>query len=223
MTANTPTHPDYSIKEEIASSVTHGLGVILGVIALVLLILKANADHADFLSFLSFSVYGVSIILLYLASTLYHAVPFKKAKRTLKTLDHCAIYILIAGTYTPFMLITLRTPLSIGVLCVLWAIALVGIVLKIGFVYRFKALSLVAYLVMGWLSLVLIYPLAKALPTPGFVLLILGGLVYSLGVFFYVKRKIPFNHAIWHLFVLGGTVLHFLAIYFYVVPASPSA
>ncbi|CZF84960.1 PAQR family membrane homeostasis protein TrhA [Grimontia marina] len=208
----------YSVKEEIASSVSHGLGVIFGIVALVMLLVKAVGEHADALSIASYSVYGASIILLYLASTLYHAIPFDGAKRALKTFDHCAIYLLIAGTYTPFMLISLRTPLANWVMALIWGIALVGVILKIAFVYRFKSLSLATYLAMGWLSLVVVYQLAQVMPTAGMVLLGLGGLVYSLGVIFYVKQSIPYNHAIWHLFVLGGTVLHFLAIYWYVQP-----
>lgn len=215
-TATSPSQ--YSVREEIASSVSHGIGAIFGIVALTLLLIKAVSEHADALSIASYSIYGASIILLYLASTLYHAIPFARAKRALKTFDHCAIYLLIAGTYTPFLLITLRTPLAHWVMGLIWGIALVGVVLKIAFVYRFKALSLTTYLAMGWLSLVVVYQLAQAMPVGGMVLLGLGGLVYSAGVFFYVKRSIPFNHAIWHLFVLGGTVLHFLAIYLYVQP-----
>lgn len=215
-TATSPSQ--YSVREEIASSVSHGIGAIFGIVALTLLLIKAVSEHADALSIASYSIYGASIILLYLASTLYHAIPFARAKRALKTFDHCAIYLLIAGTYTPFLLITLRTPLAHWVMGLIWAIALLGVVLKIAFVYRFKALSLTTYLAMGWLSLVVVYQLARAMPVGGMVLLGLGGLVYSAGVFFYVKRSIPFNHAIWHLFVLGGTVLHFLAIYLYVQP-----
>ena len=218
MTACTTAGPDYSVKEEIASSVSHGLGVVFGIVALVLLLLKAFSANADTMTIASYSVYGASIILLYLASTLYHAIPYPSAKRALKTFDHCAIYLLIAGTYTPFMLISLRTPLATGLMALIWGIALVGVVLKIAFVYRFKKLSLVIYLAMGWLSLAVIYQLAQVVALPGLMLLLAGGLVYSLGVIFYVKRSIPYNHAIWHLFVLGGTVLHFLAIYFYVQP-----
>lgn len=210
--------PPYSSREEVANSISHGLGAIFGIVALTLLLLKAVAAHADALSIASYSVYGASIIVLYLASTLYHAIPFTRAKRALKTFDHCAIYFLIAGTYTPFMLISLRTPLAYWVMGLIWGIALIGVVMKIAFVYRFKALSLVTYLAMGWLSLVVVYQLAQVLPLAGLALLGAGGLVYSLGVVFYVKKSIPFNHAIWHLFVLGGTVLHFLAIYWYVQP-----
>ncbi|MDV5171843.1 PAQR family membrane homeostasis protein TrhA [Photobacterium rosenbergii] len=208
----------YSVTEEVANSVSHGLGMVFGIVGLVLLLMQAVSHGADALSITSLSIYGASMILLYLASTLYHAIPFERAKRALKTFDHCAIYLLIAGTYTPFLLITLRTPLAITLMAVIWAIALIGIVLKIAFVYRFKRLSLATYLTMGWLSLIAIYPLAMTLATGGLVLLAAGGIVYSIGVVFYVNKRIPYNHAIWHLFVLGGTVLHFLAIYFYVKP-----
>ncbi|MBY5948954.1 PAQR family membrane homeostasis protein TrhA [Photobacterium rosenbergii] len=212
------TESGYSVTEEVANSISHGLGMVFGIIGLVLLLVQAVSNGADALSITSLSIYGASMILLYLASTLYHAIPFERAKRALKTFDHCAIYLLIAGTYTPFLLITLRTPLAITLMAVIWAIALIGIVLKIAFVYRFKRLSLATYLTMGWLSLIAIYPLAMTLATGGLVLLAAGGIVYSIGVVFYVNKSIPYNHAIWHLFVLGGTVLHFLAIYFYVKP-----
>ncbi|MGF1733060.1 PAQR family membrane homeostasis protein TrhA [Photobacterium kasasachensis] len=210
--------PGYSVAEEVANSVSHGLGMIFGIVGLVLLLNQAIEANADALSITSLSIYGGSMILLYLASTLYHAIPFERAKRALKTFDHCAIYLLIAGTYTPFLLISLRTPLAIGLMAVIWAIALAGIVLKIAFVYRFKRLSLATYLVMGWLALVAVYPLALSLSTGGLVLLGLGGVIYSLGVIFYVNDRLPYNHAIWHLFVLGGTVCHFLAVYYYVTP-----
>ncbi|MGR5066095.1 PAQR family membrane homeostasis protein TrhA [Photobacterium sp. DNB22_13_2] len=215
------TESGYSVTEEVANSISHGLGMVFGIIGLVLLLVQAISAGADALSITSLSIYGTSMILLYLASTLYHAIPFeraKRAKRALKTFDHCAIYLLIAGTYTPFLLITLRTPLAITLMAVIWGIALIGIVLKIAFVYRFKRLSLATYLTMGWLSLIAVYPLAMSLATGGLVLLAAGGIVYSVGVVFYVNKRIPYNHAIWHLFVLGGTVCHFLAIYFYVKP-----
>ncbi|MGF1701849.1 hemolysin III family protein [Photobacterium makurazakiensis] len=208
----------YSIKEEVANSISHGLGMVFGIVGLVLLLIQATQANADMLSIASLSIYGVSMIVLYLASTLYHAIPFERAKRALKTFDHCAIYLLIAGTYTPFLLITLRTPLAMTLMAVIWGIAFIGIALKIVFVYRFKRLSLVTYLTMGWLSLIAVYQLALSLSTGGLVLLGLGGIIYSLGVVFYVNKRIPYNHAIWHLFVLGGTVCHFFAIYFYVKP-----
>lgn len=209
---------EYSVAEEVANSISHGLGMIFGIVGLVLLLNQAIDAGADGLSITSLSIYGSSMILLYLASTLYHAIPFERAKRALKTFDHCAIYLLIAGTYTPFLLISLRTPLAITLMAVIWSIALVGIILEIAFVYRFKRLSLITYLVMGWLALVAVYPLALSLSTGGLVLLAVGGVVYSLGVIFYVWDRVPFNHAIWHLFVLGGTVCHFFSIYYYVEP-----
>lgn len=208
----------YSFREEVANAVTHGVGMILSVVGLILLLNKAVAASADGLSLVSFSLYGGSMILLFLASTLYHSIPFSSAKRALKTFDHCAIYLLIAGSYTPFLLVSLRTPLAIGLMVVIWSIAILGIVMKIVFVYRFKKLSLVIYLLMGWLSLVVIYQLAIHLATGGLVLLALGGVIYSLGVVFYVMERIPFNHAIWHGFVLAGCACHFWAIYRYVIP-----
>ncbi|MFD2179108.1 PAQR family membrane homeostasis protein TrhA [Veronia pacifica] len=217
MTVSTDTNVGYSFKEELASSISHALGVIFGIVALVMMVSKAMELEAGGLAITSYSIYGASIIILYLASTLYHSIPFEKAKRALKTFDHCAIFLLIAGTYTPFMLVSLGTPLAMVVMTVIWLLALVGILAKVAFVYRFKTLSLIMYLAMGWMSLVVIYQLYLSLAIGGLVLLASGGLVYSLGVIFYVKRSIPFNHAIWHLFVLGGTVLHFLAVYLYVV------
>lgn len=208
----------YSFKEEIANSVTHGLGMVLGIVGLVLLLIKALGQDADALTIVSMSVYGSSMIVLFLASTLYHAIPFRRAKRALKTFDHCAIYLLIAGSYTPFLLVSLRTPLAIGLMIVIWSIALIGIIMKLAFVYRFKRFSLVTYLMMGWLSLVVIYQLALNLDVGGLTLLAVGGVIYSLGVVFYVAKRIPYNHAIWHGFVLAGCACHFFAIYLYVEP-----
>lgn len=211
---------EYSREEELANSVSHGLGVVFGVVGLVLLLMKSIRLNADVMTIASMSVYGASIILLFLASTLYHAISYPKAKRALKTFDHCAIYFLIAGSYTPFLLVSLRTPLAIGLMVVIWAIALLGVLFKLIFVYRFKKISLATYLAMGWLSLIVIYQLALNIEIGGLVLLALGGIVYSLGVIFYVAKKIPYNHAIWHGFVLLGCICHFFAIYLYVDPVA---
>ncbi|MCE7537277.1 PAQR family membrane homeostasis protein TrhA [Aliivibrio fischeri] len=213
-----PTSASYSKKEELANSLSHALGMVFGVVALILLLLKANAANADWLTITSMSVYGASIILLFLASTLYHSIAAPKAKRLLKTLDHCAIFLLIAGSYTPYLLVSLRTPLAYWLMGVIWAIALIGIIGKIVFVYRFKKLSLFTYLIMGWLSVIAVYQLVIHIDINGVILLGLGGVIYSLGVIFYVAKKIPYNHAIWHLFVLGGCVTQFLSIYYYVKP-----
>ncbi|ELH4237544.1 PAQR family membrane homeostasis protein TrhA [Vibrio fluvialis] len=208
----------YSVKEEVANAISHGVGLILGIVGLVLLLVKAVDHRADALTIASMSIYGGSMIALFLASTLYHAIPHQNAKRWLKTFDHCAIYLLIAGSYTPFLLVSLRTPLAFGLMIVIWSIALIGIIMKIAFVYRFKRLSLVTYLTMGWLSLIVIYQLALNLDVGGLTLLAAGGVVYSLGVIFYVAKRIPYNHAIWHAFVLAGCACHFLAIYLYIDP-----
>ncbi|MBE3665617.1 hemolysin III family protein [Vibrio navarrensis] len=208
----------YSVREEVANAVTHALGMVFGIVGLILLLLKAAEHNADTLTITSMAVYGASIIVLFLASTLYHAIPSPQAKRWLKTFDHSAIYLLISGSYTPFLLVSLRTPLAIGLMIVIWSIALLGIIMKVAFVYRFKRFSLISYLLMGWLSLVVIYQLAITLDVGGLTLLACGGVIYSLGVIFYVAKRIPFNHAIWHCFVLAGCVCHFLAIYLYVQP-----
>ncbi|MGU3814831.1 PAQR family membrane homeostasis protein TrhA [Vibrio diabolicus] len=210
--------PQYSQREELANTITHGIGMIFGIVGLILLLIKAIDQQADTLTLASMTVYGASIIVLFLASTLYHAIPHPNAKRWLKTFDHCAIYLLIAGSYTPFLLVSLRTPLAFGLMIVIWTIALLGIIMKVAFVYRFKKLSLMTYLVMGWLSLIVIYQLAINLDIGGLTLLAAGGIVYSLGVIFYVAKRIPFNHAIWHGFVLAGCVCHFFAIYYFVEP-----
>ncbi|MEZ8744730.1 hemolysin III family protein [Vibrio sp. 10N.261.49.A5] len=209
---------EYSDIEERANAITHGLGVVLGVVGLILLLIRAFDYQADMLTVASMAVYGSSIILLFLASTLYHSITTEKTKRLLKTLDHCAIYLLIAGSYTPFLLVGLRTPLAMGLMAVIWGIALVGIIMKIAFVYRFKRLSLFIYLAMGWLSLIVVYQLAMNIDIGGLVLLAVGGVIYSLGVVFYVAKRIPYNHAIWHLFVLAGCACHFFAIYLFVTP-----
>ncbi|OQX37792.1 MAG: hemolysin III family protein [Oceanospirillales bacterium LUC14_002_19_P2] len=207
----------YSVAEEIANSLSHGLGMVFGIVALVLLVNEAVALD-DTVRVTSFSIYGASMILLFLASTLYHAIPAPGAKRRLKLFDHCAIYLLIAGTYTPFLLVTLEGTFGTVLMAIVWSLAGLGLAFKLVFGHRYRKLSLLTYLGMGWLSLVAIGELVERLPAGGIWLLASGGLVYSLGVVFYVWKRLPFNHAIWHLFVLGGCVCHFLAIYGYVLP-----
>ncbi|MEM6160416.1 hemolysin III family protein [Erwinia sp. P6884] len=217
MTEKSLTEQDYSPAEEMANSISHGIGFLFGIVGLVLLLMQATESHADFLAITSYSLYGGSMILLFLASTLYHAIPHPHAKRWLKKLDHCAIYLLIAGTYTPFLLIGLKSPLAHGLMGVIWGLALAGILFKLLFVHRFEKLSVITYLLMGWLSLIVIWQLALKLPAGGIWLLAAGGVIYSLGVIFYVSKRIPFNHAIWHGFVLAGCLCHFLSIYLYVI------
>ena len=207
----------YSLAEEIANSISHGIGLVFGIVGLILLLAQAIETNASTTAITSYSLYGGSMILLFLASTLYHAIPNARAKRWLKLFDHCAIYLLIAGTYTPFLLVGLDSPLARGLMVVIWGLALVGILFKLTIAHRFKVLSLVTYLLMGWLSLVVIYQMVMKLAPGSVTLLAVGGIVYSLGVIFYVCKRIPYNHAIWHGFVLGGSVCHFFAIYLYIV------
>jgi hemolysin III len=182
----------YSMAEEIANSVSHGIGLIFGIIGLVLLLVQAGAVGADVTAITSYSLYGSSMILLFLASTLYHAIPHPAAKRWLKKIDHCAIYLLIAGTYTPFLLVGLASPLAKGLMIVIWSMALFGVIFKMAFAHRFEVMSLITYLTMGWLSLVVIYQLAQRLPVGGLTLLALGGVIYTVGVIFYACNRIPF-------------------------------
>nr|WP_320126073.1 hemolysin III family protein [uncultured Shewanella sp.] len=206
----------YSIKEEIANSVSHGLGVIAGVVALVLMLLKGQV-HLTPIQLTGVAIYGASIIVLFLCSTLYHSISHSGWKHKLKIADHCAIYCLIAGTYTPLMLISLQGTQSIVILTAIWSLAIGGILFKTLFIHKFKKLSLILYLAMGWLCVTVMGDLTAAMSELGFNLLILGGLFYTLGVVFYVGKRIPFNHAIWHLFVLGGAMSHFLCIYLTVI------
>ena len=211
----TPT-PVYPWAEELANSLSHGIGVVFGIVGLVLLLVQAVNSGADTKALTSYSLYGSSIILLFLASTLYHAIPHRRAKLWLQKFDHCAIYILIAGTYTPFLLVGLDSPLARGLMAVIWGLALIGVIFKLAFAHRFEVLSLVTYLTMGWLSLIVIYQLAVKLEIGGLALLAIGGLLYTVGGIFYASKRIRFGHAIWHGFVLGGSVCHFMAIYLYV-------
>ena len=204
----------YSPREEWANRLSHGLGLLLGILGLILLLHKGWDQEPRVLA--SYGIYGASLVLLYLSSTLYHSMGSSTARRWCKTFDHCAIYLLIAGTYTPFLLIALDTPLAQGLMAVIWAVALVGVVLKLICINRFDRLSLIAYLALGWSALAVIYQLYVHLAGEGLLLLGLGGLSYSFGVIFYVAKRIPYNHAIWHLFVLGGSLCHFVAIYGYI-------
>ncbi len=209
---------DYSAPEEWINSITHGIGVVFGIVGLVLMLSKGAASLTT-VQLTGVSLYGGSFILLFLCSTLYHSVPTLHWKRRLKILDHCAIYLLIAGTYTPLMLIALANSDAEWVLIAIWALAASGVLFKSFFVHRFKFFSLGLYLTMGWLCMAVLPDLVSNLSVAGFWLLLAGGLSYSLGVPFYAIKRIPYNHAIWHLFVLGGAVCHFLCIYLTVIPA----
>lgn len=207
--------------EEVANAISHGLGMLAAIVATVFMLLKATHSlaHLSDGQIAAVAVYGGSMILLFLCSTLYHSAIEPTRKAMLNRFDHCAIYLLIAGSYTPFLTITLQTTLSEVLLIVVWSLAAVGIVFKIFFIDRFPRLSLATYLLMGWLSLIAIYQLYQVAPLPLIYLLLAGGLSYSIGTIFYAIHRIPYNHAIWHLFVLAGAALHCIAIWCYVIPA----
>jgi hemolysin III len=209
--------PPESIGEEIASSVTHGLGGLLAIAGLAVLVtfaaIRGSAWHV-----VGCSVFGATMVLLYTSSTLYHAIRAPRAKQILQRLDHAGIFLLIAGTYTPFTLVSLRGPWGWSLLGVIWGLAVLGILLQSG-PRRHPVLSVALYVVMGWTVLIAIRPLLSSMPRGGLILLTLGGLAYTAGIAFYAWRRLPFNHSIWHGFVLAGTVLHFFAVLRYVVPA----
>uniref|UniRef100_UPI0038511AC9 PAQR family membrane homeostasis protein TrhA n=1 Tax=Rossellomorea marisflavi TaxID=189381 RepID=UPI0038511AC9 len=202
-------------KEEIANAITHGIGLILSIPALIMLVLFA-VDKGSTWHVVSFSIFGASMILLYLFSTLLHSFKPSKAKNVFAVLDHSAIYVLIAGTYTPLMLVSVRSALGWTLFGIVWGLAIVGIIFKCYFVDRFQIVSTLFYLVMGWLVLAAIKPLYESLTPAGFDLLLTGGILYSVGAIFYVWKKIPYNHAIWHLFVLAGSSFMYFCILFYV-------
>ncbi len=202
---------------EIANSVTHGIGALLSIAGLVLLVVFASI-YGNVWHVVSFSIYGSTLVLLYLASTLYHSAQNPNVKKTLRIIDHAAIYLLIAGTYTPFMLVTLQGVRGWVMFGVIWGLAVVGIFYKIFFINRLVVISTIFYLLMGWMIVFSIGDLFRALPLGGIIFLGAGGLSYTLGIIFYAGRERLLMHAIWHLFVLGGSICHFFAILFYVLP-----
>jgi len=209
----------YSLGDEIAHSITHGIGILLSIGGLAVLIgfaaLYGNAWHIT-----SCAIYGTTLILLYTASTLYHGIPNPRAKQVLQQIDHAAIFLLIAGTYTPFTLVNLRGGWGWTLFGLVWGIAILGIILELVTKRRYKRLSIALYLGLGWLVVIAINPLLSAVESGGLLLLLAGGLSYSLGVIFYVWKRLAYHHAVWHLFVLAGSILHFFAVLFYVVPGT---
>ncbi|RJP16083.1 MAG: hemolysin III family protein [Candidatus Abyssobacteria bacterium SURF_5] len=203
----------YSAGEEIFNSVTHGIGALLSVAGLAVLVVFA-ALHGDRWHVISFSIFGGSLICLYGASTLYHGFSRPSIKTFFKKLDHSAIFLLIAGTYTPFMLVTLRGAWGWSLFGIIWTMAVAGICIKSVSGFKFRKLSALVYLFMGWLGVVAIKEIISAAPPPTVALLVVGGLSYTAGVLFYLYRKLPFNHGIWHMFVLCGSVSHYFAVLF---------
>ena len=210
--------PRYSLGEEIANAITHGVGVLLSVAGLTMLLVLAVL-FGDGWHVASAIVYGVSLILLYSASTLYHAIQTPRLKAILRVVDHSSIYLLIAGTYTPFTLVSLADNGGMILCGIVWGIAALGIVIEAFWIHRPRWLLLLGYFAMGWLIIVKVNPLLDNLGSAGLWLLVIGGLVYMVGTVFYMLKNIPYMHAVWHVFVLAGSVIHFLAVKLYIIPS----
>ncbi len=206
----------YTLGEEIANSVTHGLGSIFALSGGAVLIVFAALTH-DAWKIVSSSIYVGCMLLLFTMSTLYHAFTGEKLKGFFRKLDHTSIFYLIAGTYTPFTLVLLRGKIGWIMFAAVWITAIIGTVVNMINVDRFAKVSLVSYIVSGWVIVLAIVPLAKALNVSGMIFLALGGLLYTVGVIFYKMKKIPYMHSVWHLFVLAGAVMHYFCVLFYVV------
>ena len=213
----TATAKRYSFAEEIANSITHGLGAALSITALILLTVLSGRS-GDPWRIVSFAIYGSTLIILYTSSTLYHSFQNPTAKKVFRYFDHSSIYLLIAGTYTPFTLVSLRGGWGWTLFGMIWGFAAFGLIMTIFGFGRSRILASFIYIGMGWLVVIAIKPLVNAIPPGGLAWLVAGGLFYTFGVLFYIWKRLPFNHTIWHLFVLGGSVCHFFAVFYYVLP-----
>ena len=203
-----------SFREEIANSISHGLGLVLAIVAVPILVLAAvRAGSVHFV--VGASVFGGTMILLYLASTLYHSISHEVTKNMCRVFDHTAIFLLIAGTYTPLGLGVLRGPWGWSLLAVIWTLAIVGITLKIRKRTRHSRITIVLYVIMGWLAIVAVKPMVMLIPVPGLLLIFAGGIAYTGGLAFFAIERIRYNHFIWHLFVIAGTTCHFFAVLWY--------
>jgi hemolysin III len=207
----------YTVREEIANSITGGVGVILAIAALAVLLTHALL-WGDVWHVVTCAIFGATLIISYITSTLYHSISMPRFKPLLRALDHSAIFLLIAGTYTPFLLVNLRGVWGWSLFAVIWAVAIVGVILRLMLKGRYHGLVVSLYITMGWAVVVAIKPLLEHLQPGGLILLASGGDVYTVGIAFYTWRKLPYSHAVWHLFVLGGSALHFFAILLYVLP-----
>jgi hemolysin III len=203
-----------SLGEEIANSITHGMGAALSLAALIILIVLAS-KYGDAWRVVSFSIYGTTLFFLFMMSTLYHSFPNGKTKRFFKIMDHSSIFLLIAGTYTPITLVSLRGPWGWTLFGLIWGMAIGGILAKVFFINRFKIVSLLLYVAMGWLVVIAVKPMMVLVPKGMIMWLIIGGLCYTLGIIFYAIKKVPYFHTVWHLFVLGGAISHFFGMLFH--------
>lgn len=204
----------YLIVNEVLNAITHGIGVILSIIALIFLVRK-GLEMGGVVEITSYTIYGVTLILLYLSSTLYHSFTFTKARQVFRVIDHSSIFLLIAGTYTPYTLITIGGNLGIFLTTLIWTIAFLGVLYKTVWFKKFQGLSVWLYIAMGWISLFFMHYLYQGLGTRGFIWLVAGGLSFTVGALFYRMKHVKFMHVVWHLFVLSGTICMFFSIYLY--------
>jgi len=204
---------NFTKGEEITNAILHGIGAGLSIAALVVLIVFASL-YGDAWYIVSFTIYGVTLVILYISSTLYHSFPKGKVKDIFEIFDHSSIYLLIAGTYTPFTLISLRGRLGWTIFGIVWGISLIGIIFKVFWVKKFVIFSTSLYIGMGWLIVFVFKPLLISMNKISIIYLVIGGVLYTVGTFFYVYRKFKYHHAIWHIFVLGGSICHFFTILF---------
>jgi hemolysin III len=208
----------YSAREEKINIASHAIGLVLGVVALVFL-LNLSMRHGNAWHIVSFSIFGMSLVILYAASTVYHSVKELELRSRLRVIDHASIYVLIAGTYTPFTLVTLNGPIGWTIFGITWGMALCGIILKLFFTGKYNLVSTLMYVFMGWVIIFAINPLIASFPTDGLSWLVAGGMAYTIGAIIYSIKKIKFNHAIFHIFVLMGSGCHFVAVYHYILPS----
>lgn len=208
-----------SPREETLSSLTHGLGAGLSLAGLILLVYRAVA-FGDVTQIVSFSIYGASLVLLYTASCLYHGFRRPQVKRVFKVIDHASIFLLIAGSYTPFLLVGIQGRLAWIFLIVIWGLALLGVGFKVFFIQRLQRISVLFYVLMGWLSVVVIKAMLTNIPPGGLIWLAAGGVAYTVGVIFYAMKRVPYMHVVWHIFVLGGSLCHYVAVLVYLAPST---
>lgn len=212
-----PTHVAHARVDELGSCIVHGVAVGLSVAGMVVLVAKASL-YGGSLSVFASALYGSTLIFLYTASTLYHALQHHRAQGVLRTLDHLGIYWLIAGTYTPFVLVSVRETWGLGLFGLIWLVAIAGSLLELGILKRYHRAAVFGYVAMGWGAIAAFQPLAAHVPKEGLMLLVAGGVAYTAGVPFYLAKRLPFHHSVWHLLVLAGSMLHYFAILLYVLP-----
>ena len=200
-----------TLLEEIANSISHGLGLALSIVGFTVLIILASQND-DPWRLTAYIIYGISLTTLYLFSTLYHGLTHSRTKAIFRRLDHSAIYLLIAGTYTPVILISLRTTWVMFLLPVVWVMAILGVYMKVFYIHRYERLTLAFYILMGWLALIAAKPLFNSVPIESFIWIIVGGISYTTGIIFYAWRRLPYQHTIWHMFVLLGSISHYIGI-----------